>query len=169
MERKSGLRLTFLALLCLVSSQALFGQLPSVWSDGDIGAVGLQGSATYANGVFTVNAAGSGITSGSADAFHFAYQPLSGDGSIIARVVSATQGATVGVMVRETLDAGSTEGSTDLSPSSGSYVFAEFEERSTTGGANRRLRICGSPRGCRTGWSWCGAGARSAATYRRTE
>ena len=33
--------------------------LPSGWSDGDVGSVGVAGTATYANGVFTVEGAGS--------------------------------------------------------------------------------------------------------------
>jgi len=44
----------------------------------------------------------------SADGFHYVYQPLSGDGTIIARVVSV-QGssyAQVGIMIRETLNPG---------------------------------------------------------------
>src|SRR5690348_15579003 len=84
--------------------------LPSSWSDQDIGSVGTSGSATNANGVFTVEGAGSEIY-GTADAFHFAYQSLSGDGSIVARIVSVQGGAsyaTAGVMIRETLTAGST-------------------------------------------------------------
>src|SRR6202022_5063778 len=35
--------------------------LPSGWSDGDVGAVGVAGSAGYSNGTFTVAAAGAGI------------------------------------------------------------------------------------------------------------
>ena len=35
--------------------------LPPTWLDQDIGLVGLAGSATYANGTFTVNGAGQGI------------------------------------------------------------------------------------------------------------
>src|SRR5260370_757882 len=62
--------------------------LPSVWSDGDIGAVGLAGSANYANGTFTVAGAGQGTFFTSSDGFHFVYQSLSGDGTMLARVVS---------------------------------------------------------------------------------
>src|SRR5207249_10612627 len=43
--------------------------LPSVWSDGDIGAVALAGSAYYANGTFTVAAAGQGTVFTSAAGF----------------------------------------------------------------------------------------------------
>src|SRR2546427_5320046 len=81
--------------------------LPSVWSDGDIGAVGLAGSDNYANGTFTVAGAGQGTFFTSADGFHFVYQSLTGDGTIVARVMSLQgSAAQAGIMVRETLNAG---------------------------------------------------------------
>ena len=45
-----------------------------------------------------------------ADEFNFVYQPLSGDGSIVARVVSLTgsSGPPAGVMIRETLNTNAT-------------------------------------------------------------
>ena len=56
---------------------------------------------------FTVQGAGSTLNV-SADGFHFVYQPLSGDGTIVARVVSTGYAyAQAGVMIRETLNAGS--------------------------------------------------------------
>jgi regulation of enolase protein 1 (concanavalin A-like superfamily) len=81
--------------------------LPSGWTDSDIGSVGVSGSATYASNVFTVQGGGSTFLSTTADAFNFAYMPLSGDGTITARVTSTNSYAQVGVMIRETLDAGS--------------------------------------------------------------
>lgn len=108
--------------------------LPSSWSDEDIGSVGTSGSATYANGVFTVEGAGAEIY-GTADAFHFAYQSLSGDGSIVARLVSVQGGssyATAGVMIRETLTAGSTNAKISDWPS---YHDIYFDLRSSTGGS----------------------------------
>ncbi|HEY6943661.1 MAG TPA: S53 family peptidase, partial [Candidatus Acidoferrum sp.] len=66
----------------------LLPTLPSVWSDGDIGSVGVAGSASYSNGTFAVSGAGSGTMITSSDGFHFVYQPLNGDGTIVARVVS---------------------------------------------------------------------------------
>ncbi|MEI4861591.1 hypothetical protein Q8G41_28805, partial [Klebsiella pneumoniae] len=63
--------------------------LPSTWLDQDVGSVGglsQIGSATYANGQTTVQGGGPGIEDVNADAMHFAYQPLSGDGTIVARV-----------------------------------------------------------------------------------
>lgn len=110
--------------------------LPSGWSDTDIGTVGVTGSATYANGVFTVQGGGQQVWSTS-DSFNFAYQSLSGNGSIVARLVSvqgATGYATVGVMIRETLNTGSTNAKTaDWPPYNGIY----FDFRSTTGGSTQ--------------------------------
>lgn len=88
------------------SSAFTLTALPSGWSHQDIGSVGLAGSASYANGAFTITGAGHGIFSYTTDGIHFAYQTLSGDGTVVARVVSASNTyAQTGVMVRETLDA----------------------------------------------------------------
>jgi hypothetical protein len=109
--------------------------LPSGWSDGDIGTVGVAGSGTYANGVFTVEGGGQEIY-GTSDAFNFAYQSMSGDGTILTRVVSvqgASGYATAGVMIRETLDAGSTNGKTSDWPA---YNGIYFDLRTSTGGSS---------------------------------
>ena len=82
--------------------------LPAGWLDQDVGQVGVAGSATYTNGTFTVKGAGTSVWS-TADGFHFAYQVLSGDGTIVARIVSVSPSSTGGVMIRETLNASSTE------------------------------------------------------------
>jgi regulation of enolase protein 1 (concanavalin A-like superfamily) len=107
--------------------------LPSGWLDQDVGATGVLGSASYANSVFTVKGGGTQIY-GSADAFHFVYQPLTGDGTIVARVVSL-QGASgygsAGVMIRESLNAGSTNaGAADW----GAYGRIYYDLRTATGG-----------------------------------
>ncbi|HEX7695970.1 MAG TPA: protease pro-enzyme activation domain-containing protein, partial [Candidatus Acidoferrum sp.] len=88
--------------------------LPAGWSDGDVGSVGVAGSASFSNGTFTVQAAGAQIY-GTADAFHYVYQPLLGDGTITARVVSLQGGSgyvTAGVMIRETLNPSSANAKT---------------------------------------------------------
>ena len=59
----------------------------SLWTNQDIGAVGLAGSTSISNGVFTLTGAGADIW-GTADAFHFTYQRLTGDGEIVARVAT---------------------------------------------------------------------------------
>jgi len=57
---------------------------------------------------FCVNGAGSGTLVNNADGIQFVFQPLSGDGTIVARVLSTTGGGSqeAGVMIRETLDPG---------------------------------------------------------------
>jgi hypothetical protein len=81
--------------------------LPAGWSNGDVGATGATGSSTFSNGAFSVSGAGADVW-GNADAFQFAYVPLSGDGTIVARVASiqfVNSWTKVGVMIRESLAA----------------------------------------------------------------
>jgi phosphatidylserine/phosphatidylglycerophosphate/cardiolipin synthase-like enzyme/regulation of enolase protein 1 (concanavalin A-like superfamily) len=76
--------------------------LPSGWTSRDVGAVGPTGSASEANGTFTVSGAGADVW-GTSDAFHFAYRSLTGDGTITARVanINGSQAWTkMGVMIR---------------------------------------------------------------------
>ena len=103
----SSLGLTSSATINLTVTQVIL-PLPSVWSDGDIGSVGVAGSASYSNGTFAVSGAGSGTMITSADSFHFVYQPLNGDGIIVARVLSVqgSSAAQAGIMMRETLSPG---------------------------------------------------------------
>ncbi len=79
--------------------------LPAEWNETDVGSAGLPGSAVFADGAFTVKGSGADIW-GSADAFHFVHQPLSGNGQLTARVVSVQnthRWAKAGVMVRSSL------------------------------------------------------------------
>lgn len=83
--------------------------LPSPWKQGDIGAVPIGGSAQDSSGTFSITGSGADIW-GTADAFHFVYQQLSGDFTIQARVASVKEASTwskAGVMIRETLSASS--------------------------------------------------------------
>jgi regulation of enolase protein 1 (concanavalin A-like superfamily) len=106
--------------------------MPGSWLDQDVGTPYSAGSATYSSGAFTVADAGQGIQ-GTADAFHFAYLPLAGDGSIVARVATMQGGGTTqaGVMIRETLTAGSTDVFAFFQPTS-----AAMYVRATTGASN---------------------------------
>ena len=90
-------------------SAAAAPQLPAPWTDQDVGATGLGGSASHANGTFTVRGAGADIWGG-ADAFHFVHQPAAGDMQIVARVTSIQNTNTfakAGVMLRASTAAGS--------------------------------------------------------------
>ena len=79
--------------------------LPSPWTAGDIGSPALVGSATASGGIFTVKGSGQDIW-GTSDQFQFAYQQMTGNAEVVARVASL-QAADVwtkgGVMIRETL------------------------------------------------------------------
>jgi hypothetical protein len=111
------------------------GPFPSGWLDLDIGAVNPAGSASFANGTFTVNGSGQSIW-GTADGFNFAYQPLSGDATIIARVLSAQGGGnsqSVGIMIRETLSAGSSNAYTLYG---GGNAEIYLTDRLSTGGGS---------------------------------
>ncbi|HYO13006.1 MAG TPA: hypothetical protein VE685_07425 [Thermoanaerobaculia bacterium] len=108
--------------------------LPAPWVKTDVGAVGLAGSASHADGKFRLTAGGTDIWD-SADAFHFVHQSLTGDGEIVAHVSGLLQpaGATWtlgGVTFRQDLTAGSVHATT-LIVSDGK---TKFRRRTTTGG-----------------------------------
>ncbi len=113
-----------------VSAQAL----PDGWSTTDIGAVGAAGSATGSGDAFTVQGAGADVW-GTTDAFRFAYTTLTGDGSIVANVTSEDRVADwtkAGVMMRETLTAGSRHAFMLVSPGKG----LAFQRRVSTSGTS---------------------------------
>ena len=106
------------------------------WVSGDIGNVGVPGSASFDTAIsrFTVKGAGADIW-GTADAFQFIYQSLSGDGSIVARVASISSTAAwvkAGVMIRGALTANSAHGMMLVSYSKGTA----YQRRATTGGTS---------------------------------
>ena len=87
----------------ILSQPVRVAALPRGWLDADIGDVGLTGESSFLNGRFNLLGSGGDIW-GYADAFHFVYRPLNGDGQIIARVFSmqyTDPWAKVGVMIRE--------------------------------------------------------------------
>ena len=61
--------------------------LPAPWLAQSVGTVGVAGSASQANGTFTLKGSGADIA-GTSDGFFFAHQKLSGDGEIKARIAS---------------------------------------------------------------------------------
>jgi probable HAF family extracellular repeat protein len=101
----------------------------SSWTSHDIGSTGLTGSAALGgDGVITVRGAGTDIWD-EADSFHFLHQPLSGNGSIVARVDSITDThvfAKAGVMMRDGLSAGAAHVILNIKPDGG----VEFMQRS---------------------------------------
>lgn len=108
--------------------------LPSPWTSQDIGAVGLQGSASFApaTGVHTVAGAGADIW-GTADAYRYVYQPLSGDGQVVARVATVQNTnawVKAGVMIRADATPGSAHATMMVTPAKGN----NFQRRVTAGG-----------------------------------
>jgi autotransporter-associated beta strand protein len=105
--------------------------LPLPWLKRDIGTGMLAGSVTYNAGTFTQ--AGSGTIGSTSDKFNFAYQTLTGDGEIRARisVLQDTGSASrVGVMIRDTLAANSKQIFMGMT-STNAYRWVR---RTTTGG-----------------------------------
>jgi hypothetical protein len=99
----------------------------------DIGAVAAAGSTGHSGSVFTVRGSGADIWA-AADEFRFAYQALSGDGEITARVDSLTNTdvwAKAGAMIRENLTPGSRYALMLVTPGSG----ADFQYRQTANGS----------------------------------
>jgi regulation of enolase protein 1 (concanavalin A-like superfamily) len=113
----------------------------SGWSDSDIGSPKNSGSASYADGVYTVTGSGSDIWSTS-DQFHFDYRQVSGDFTAVARVTSISNTnawAKAGLMVRDTLDAGSMHDSIFMTPTNG--VSSQY--RASTGGTSGVKTVAG--------------------------
>jgi len=103
------------------ATSILAQSLPYPWTSQDIGAVGVTGSGAYTNGTFTVNGSGVDIWSTS-DSYQFVYQPWTGDGQIVAQVLTVSNTATAakaGLMFRETLDPAAAEGNVSVTPVKG--------------------------------------------------
>ena len=115
--------------------------LPAPWQHQDIGAVAATGTAAYASGTFTIEGSGEDIWE-TADEFHFVYQGMSGDGTIVARVASVENTnawAEAGVMIRETLNADSKHASALVAPSGIGFLW-----RTSTGGTSAYDGVTGS-------------------------
>src|SRR5262249_4296362 len=87
----------------------------------------LAGSISYDGAAFTVQGAGSDIDGGpwwgtAPDAFHFVYQPMAGDGTIITRI-TGSQGGRVGVMIRDSLDPLSANALMGLAGGSSQFIY----------------------------------------------
>jgi hypothetical protein len=123
---------------------------PSPWVAQDIGSVGVAGSTSYnynANGTFTQSGSGTDIF-GTADAFQFASQPVSGNCAISAQVQSqgtSTSGwAKTGVMIRNSLSPSDMEASVVVTPSHG----ISFQYRTASGGSSSYTAVTGMTAPC---------------------
>lgn len=103
-----------------------------LWKNADIGRVPSTGSLTTSATQLRVSGAGADIW-GTADAFHYAWRPLAGDGEIVARVASVQytdRWAKAGVMIRAGVDPGAPHAFMLVSPGKG-YAF---QRRVSAGG-----------------------------------
>ena len=112
---------------------------PGPWSCADIGSPAPAGSQSFDpnSGTWTINAGGTDIT-GTSDQFHYVWQTLPGDGSVIAHVASQTNtssGAKAGVMFRASTDPGAPNYALVVSPGQGIKV----QVRKTQGGSTTKL------------------------------
>ena len=111
------------------------GNLPAPWANGDIGAVTQAGSASVNAGTWSVTGSGADVW-GTADEFHYVYQSLTGDGTIVARVATlqnVDQWTKAGVMLRESLTPGSAHAFMFATPA-GSTKGLAFQRRTATSG-----------------------------------
>ncbi len=108
--------------------------VPNPWSAGDLGSGTLAGSG-YANGdTVVLTGAGADIW-GTADGGRFMGQPLSGNGTIVARVVSLQDTdpwAKAGVMIRESTAAGARHAFCCVTPGNG----VAFQRRTVANAAS---------------------------------
>lgn len=103
-----------------------------LWQSQDIGATGVAGDAAESGGTFTVRGSGADVW-GTADAFHFVWQRVSGDRDITARVASIEYvhaWVKAGVMIRDQLTADSSRAFMLASPGKG----LAFQRRVAAGG-----------------------------------
>jgi hypothetical protein len=117
--------------------------LPAPWQTTDIGSVGVAGSASMSNGLYTVQ--GAGNISGTADNFRLVYQPLSGDGEIKVRLNSVGNTGTsgrIGVMIRESLTSGSKYAWMGISPDG---TFRWQRRSNTSGSTSTSTSTVGTP------------------------
>ena len=81
----------------------------AAWRSGDIGEVSAAGAFSAAKGIISLTGSGADIWQ-HADGFHYAFQPLNGDGSLTAEILNiknTDEWAKAGVMIRETTNASS--------------------------------------------------------------
>lgn len=116
------------------------GALPTRWTTQDIGDVGIAGSACYNNETFELNGSGRS-KSLTADALHFAYKTLVGDGEVKARVVTTDQsGAAAGIMIRESMAPGAKYAFIGLTDISAIFQYRLTADASSVTNTNANIR-----------------------------
>ncbi len=97
---------------------------PNNWNCQDVGNPALVGNQSLNGGTWTVNGSGGDIWNAS-DQFHFVWQSLAADGSVSAHIISQTSTDSwtkIGVMLRQSTDAGSPYYAAFVTPGNGINV-----------------------------------------------
>jgi regulation of enolase protein 1 (concanavalin A-like superfamily) len=113
---------------------------PAPWQQADVGVVKPgPGSGTYDASTRTFSVTGGGYDIYTThDDFHYVYQPLNGDGQIVARVTSQTatnDAAKAGVMIKESPTAFTPYSMLGITPTKGYKFQWSFLSQSLSGGA----------------------------------
>jgi regulation of enolase protein 1 (concanavalin A-like superfamily) len=120
--------------LATATFDSVEASVPPPWTDGDIGSVPIKGSASYSARTFTVTGSGADVW-GTADAFHYVFQNLDRDGTIIAHVATIQNvdpWVKAGVMIRDSFNPGAPQAFMLVSASKG----VAFQRRDVAGGTS---------------------------------
>ena len=99
----------------------------------DVGGPSIAGSSSFSSGTYTVSGSGADIW-GTADQFQYLTVPMTGDGRLTARVVTDTNphaGAKAGVMMRNSLTAGSVHALMNVMAANGTEFMARTVDSQT--------------------------------------
>lgn len=113
---------------------------PAPWANQDIGSVAVAGGASYANNAFRIK--GTLDIWNTSDGFHYVYQPLIGDGQIVARVTgveNTNPHAKAGVMIRETLAADARHATMVVTPVDGVQFLRRYADGGLTTPTNPQI------------------------------
>lgn len=119
--------------------------MPSPWTSTDIGSPVPTGSASYNTGTYTVHGSGADIW-GTADSFRYVYRPMTGDGSIVAKVESVSNTnswAKAGIMMRSSLADGASNVLGCVTPGNSFALQARASNNAVT--SNTVVSAVGAP------------------------
>jgi fibronectin type 3 domain-containing protein len=120
------------------------GNVPPPWQLQDIGSVGVAGGAVYAGGLLTLLGSGSDIGS-TDDKFHYVYQSMSNNCTIIAFVSSPQSTQTLakaGLMIRDSLNTNAANAFIGVTPGSGvTWQVRSSDNASTTNSTTTGLSV----------------------------
>lgn len=118
--------------------------LPAGWTNSDIGSPGVSGTTTFnwSNSVWTVAGSGDDIWNNS-DRFQYAYQVITGNGSVVARVTSIANTDPwdkAGVMIRDTLDSTSRHAMMAITSGNGAiFEWRQIANNSSSGSTSNGI------------------------------